>query len=54
MKKKMSLEEFVRNNRGISDQGKDLPQYFLRDIFEARLAPMLRMLHETCIIIYTI
>eukprot|EP00913_Durusdinium_trenchii_P006788 g6380.t1 len=34
VKKKMCLEEFVRNNRGI-DTGKDLPQYFLSDIFEA-------------------
>eukprot|EP00434_Breviolum_minutum_P042048 symbB.v1.2.037409.t1/scaffold5514.1/size26277/1 len=34
VKKKMCLEEFVRNNRGI-DGGKDLPQYFLGDIFEA-------------------
>lgn len=34
VKKKMCLEDFVRNNRGI-DGGKDLPQYFLGDIFEA-------------------
>ncbi|CAE7506670.1 GBF1 [Symbiodinium sp. CCMP2456] len=34
VKKKMSFEEFVRNNRGI-DSGKDMPAYFLRDIYEA-------------------
>eukprot|EP00931_Biecheleriopsis_adriatica_P049820 TRINITY_DN28828_c0_g2_i1.p1 TRINITY_DN28828_c0_g2~~TRINITY_DN28828_c0_g2_i1.p1 ORF type:complete len:1127 (+),score=284.80 TRINITY_DN28828_c0_g2_i1:887-4267(+) len=34
VKKKMSIEEFVRNNRGI-DSGKDMPEFFLRDIYEA-------------------
>eukprot|EP00930_Biecheleria_cincta_P087192 TRINITY_DN7643_c0_g3_i1.p1 TRINITY_DN7643_c0_g3~~TRINITY_DN7643_c0_g3_i1.p1 ORF type:complete len:1562 (-),score=332.89 TRINITY_DN7643_c0_g3_i1:103-4788(-) len=34
VKKKMSLEEFLRNNRGI-DGGKSMPEYFLRDIYEA-------------------
>lgn len=32
--KKMTDTEFVRNNRGI-DNGKDMPEFFLRDIYEA-------------------
>lgn len=34
VKNKMTIAEYVRNNRGI-DTGKDLPEVFLRDIFEA-------------------
>eukprot|EP00002_Diphylleia_rotans_P002235 TRINITY_DN11401_c0_g1_i1.p1 TRINITY_DN11401_c0_g1~~TRINITY_DN11401_c0_g1_i1.p1 ORF type:complete len:1504 (+),score=330.80 TRINITY_DN11401_c0_g1_i1:68-4579(+) len=33
VKKKMSLEEFIRNNRGI-DNGKDLPQAFLESLYK--------------------
>ncbi len=32
VKKKMTSDEFVRNNRGINN-GQDLPQDFLRDLF---------------------
>ena len=32
VKNKMTLEEFIRNNRGIDD-GKDLPQEFLTSIY---------------------
>ncbi|MED6170939.1 Brefeldin A-inhibited guanine nucleotide-exchange protein 2 [Stylosanthes scabra] len=33
VKNKMSVEDFIRNNRGIDD-GKDLPQEYLRSLFE--------------------
>ncbi|CAJ1415611.1 unnamed protein product [Effrenium voratum] len=46
VKKKMCLEEFVRNNRGI-DGGKDLPQYFLRDIYESIRDDEIRLHGET-------
>lgn len=32
MKKKMTLEEFIRNNRGINE-GEDLPRQFLEDLY---------------------
>ncbi|CAK0845343.1 unnamed protein product [Prorocentrum cordatum] len=34
VKTKMSFEAFVRNNRGI-DNGKNVPEFFLQDIYEA-------------------
>eukprot|EP00929_Paragymnodinium_shiwhaense_P105158 TRINITY_DN70072_c0_g1_i1.p1 TRINITY_DN70072_c0_g1~~TRINITY_DN70072_c0_g1_i1.p1 ORF type:complete len:1596 (-),score=442.89 TRINITY_DN70072_c0_g1_i1:249-5036(-) len=34
VKKRMTVEEFIRNNRKIDD-GKDLPPFFLTDIYEA-------------------
>lgn len=34
VKVKMSFEAFVRNNRGI-DNGKNVPEFFLKDIYEA-------------------
>ncbi|KAM7275057.1 hypothetical protein ACFE04_016923 [Oxalis oulophora] len=33
VKEKMSIDDFIRNNRGIDD-GKDLPEEFLRSLFE--------------------
>ena len=32
VKKRMSVDEFVRNNRGI-DNGKDLPREFLEEVY---------------------
>eukprot|EP00928_Gymnodinium_smaydae_P060322 TRINITY_DN4392_c1_g1_i2.p1 TRINITY_DN4392_c1_g1~~TRINITY_DN4392_c1_g1_i2.p1 ORF type:complete len:1299 (-),score=328.84 TRINITY_DN4392_c1_g1_i2:23-3781(-) len=46
VKNKMKIEEFVRNNRGI-DGGKDLPKYFLEDIFEAIRDDEIRLHGET-------
>jgi brefeldin A-resistance guanine nucleotide exchange factor 1 len=34
VKKKMTVDEFIRNNRGING-GEDLPQDFLRDLYHS-------------------
>lgn len=30
--KRMTIEQFIRNNRGIND-GENIPEYFLRDLY---------------------
>lgn len=44
--KKMSVAEFIRNNRGI-DGGKDMPEHFLTDIYEAILDEEIRLHGDT-------
>jgi Sec7 domain len=45
IRKKMTLDDFVRNNRQING-GKDLPRWFLADIFESIAAVEIRMSDE--------
>lgn len=43
--KKMTVEEFVRNNRGIND-GKDLPEEYLSDLYYNILEHEIQMQHD--------
>lgn len=45
VKKKMSLDDFVRNNRGIND-GKDLSREFLAEIYSSINALEIKMSDE--------
>merc|ERR1711871_1724786 len=43
IKKKMSVDEFVRNNRGINGSGNDLPKQYLSDLYHAIVNRELKM-----------
>jgi brefeldin A-inhibited guanine nucleotide-exchange protein len=45
VKKKMTLEDFIKNNRGIND-GKDIPEPLLRAIFDDIANNELKMKEE--------
>ena len=45
MKKKMTADEFVRNNRGING-GEDLPREFLRALYASIAADEIRISSE--------